>query len=128
MNKQKLIAIVSKKEKMSLDKAKALVDCIIGAMSHSLCMGERIEIRGFGSLKVKTYREYTGRNPKTGVKVNVASKSLPQFKSSKILKRVLNNGHDPQRRESKNIKKLWRTPSDHPEVRRAPIHSVISEK
>jgi integration host factor subunit beta len=47
---------------------------------------ERIEIRGFGSFKVKCYDGYQGRNPKTGAVIDVCEKKLPFFKVGKELK------------------------------------------
>ena len=48
-------------------------------MEKALIQGERVEIRGFGSFKIKNYEGYQGRNPKTGEIINVASKKLPVF-------------------------------------------------
>ena len=58
--------------------------------STALVDGDRVEIRGFGSFKVKDYRGYTGRNPKSGDVVNVAPKRLPFFRPGKELKELLN--------------------------------------
>jgi len=55
-------------------------------MSGTLFRGERIEVRGFGSFEVREYRDYTGRNPKTGEKIAVGKKKLPFFKLGKELK------------------------------------------
>jgi len=55
-------------------------------MEEALVKGERVEIRGLGSFKVKNYDGYTGRNPKTGEMINVAPKKLPFFKVGKELK------------------------------------------
>ena len=52
--------------------------------------GDRVEIRGFGSFKVKGYKGYTGRNPKSGEVVTVAPKRLPFFRPGKELKEFLN--------------------------------------
>ncbi|MBW2197084.1 MAG: integration host factor subunit beta, partial [Deltaproteobacteria bacterium] len=51
--------------------------------------GDRVEIRGFGSFSVKSYKPYVGRNPKTGEKINVTSKRLPFFKVGKELKEMV---------------------------------------
>jgi integration host factor subunit beta len=55
-------------------------------MAEALAHGDRFEIRGLCSFFVKEYDRYTGRNPKTGEKVKVASKKLPFFKAGKDLK------------------------------------------
>jgi integration host factor subunit beta len=48
--------------------------------------GERIEIRGLWSFFIKEYSGYTGRNPKSGEKVQIPAKRLPFFKPGKELK------------------------------------------
>ncbi len=55
-------------------------------MTQALIKGDRVEIRGVGSFKVKAYKGYTGRNPKTGVKSEVKPKRLPVFKVAKELR------------------------------------------
>ena len=67
-------------------KAEEVVNIVFGDMEDALVRGERIEIRGFGSFKVKHYGSYQGRNPKTGEIIHVAEKRLPFFKVGKELK------------------------------------------
>ena len=55
-------------------------------MSNTMANGDRVEIRGLCSFCVKQYKAYTGRNPKTGEKVEIKPKKLPFFKSGKELK------------------------------------------
>ena len=52
----------------------------------------RIEIRGFGSFEIRTYKPYDGRNPRTGNAVAVKAKRLPFFKVGKELKERVNAG------------------------------------
>ena len=59
-------------------------------MKEALIQGNRVEIRGLGSFKIKNYEGYSGRNPKTGKMVNVAPKKLPFFRAGKELKEFLN--------------------------------------
>ena len=61
-------------------------------MEGALKRGERIEIRGFGSFELRSYRPYEGRNPRTGVRVSVQPKRLPFFKVCKELKERVNAG------------------------------------
>ena len=63
-----------------------IVNEFFGAITQTLANNERVEIRGFGSFSVNGYKPYVGRNPKTGVKINVPSKKLPFFKVGKELK------------------------------------------
>jgi integration host factor subunit beta len=50
-----------------------------------------VEIRGFGSFKVKSYKGYQGRNPRTGEVVEVKPKQLPFFRAGKELKDYINS-------------------------------------
>ena len=59
-------------------------------MGSNLYQGERIEIRGFGSLSVRTRKSKNGRNPRTGESVFVPEKKAPIFKSGKGLRDRLN--------------------------------------
>ena len=67
-----------------------IVDTIFDVMTDSLSRGEGIEIRGFGSFKVKHRRERQGRNPKTGEQVQISAKRMPRFKIGKDLKERIN--------------------------------------
>lgn len=62
------------------------VKMIIDAMTSALSRGDRIEIRGFGSFALNYRPPRTGRNPKSGEKVQVAEKYVPHFKAGKELR------------------------------------------
>ncbi len=57
-----------------------------GEISNALANNDRVEIRGFGTFKVKHYDGYTGHNPKTGKPIKIKPKKLPFFKCSNELK------------------------------------------
>ena len=90
MNKTILIKKVSEKVQIPANIAKVIVNTLFDSMRESLEKGERIEIRGFGSFKVREYGAYKGRNPKTGRIVDVPPKRLPFFKVGKELKEMVN--------------------------------------
>lgn len=90
MTKSELIDALAARRGIPRKTAEEVVNTIFEAMRDTLCDGERIEIRGFGSFKVRDYKGYTGRNPKTGQEIQVAPKKLPVFKVSKNLKALLN--------------------------------------
>ncbi len=75
---------------MPKGRAELLVSCIFDSMERALRSGERIEIRGFGSFEIRSYKAYEGRNPRTGSAVNVKPKRLPFFKVGKELKERIN--------------------------------------
>ena len=63
---------------------------VLTVARDALLRGDRIEIRGFGSFKIKQYEGYVGRNPKTGESVQVKPKKMPFFKAGKGLLDYLN--------------------------------------
>jgi integration host factor subunit beta len=92
MTKSDLIDILCEQQKMPKGRAELLVNVIFESMEAALRVGERIEIRGFGSFEIRNYRAYEGRNPRTGTAVSVKPKRLPFFKVGKELKERVNEG------------------------------------
>ena len=90
MNKSELVKALADQANISLDEAPLVVNTFVASMKESLLEGGRVEIRGFGSFKVKEYGSYAGRNPRTGEKVAVEPKRLPFFRAGKELKEYLN--------------------------------------
>ncbi len=90
MNKSELIKALSDEANIPMEESILVVTTFVDCMKESLLSGERVEIRGFGSFKVKEYEGYTGRNPKTGTSVDVKPKRLPFFRAGKELKEYLN--------------------------------------
>jgi len=90
MNKSELITALSEGQDIRADEASAVVNSFIDSIKQALVTGGRVEIRGFGSFKVKDYKGYTGRNPKSGELVKVHPKRLPFFRPGKQLKEYLN--------------------------------------
>jgi integration host factor subunit beta len=86
MNRSDLIKILSKETGLTIRKSEDVVNTIFNGMADALAKGDRVEIRGFGSFKVKEYEGYTGHNPKTGEIIRVKPKKLPFFKCGKELK------------------------------------------
>jgi len=77
----------SQKERTVIDRE--TVTLFFDAIKDTLKSGDRVEIRGFGSFSVKAYDGYTGRNPKTGEKVDVQPKKLPSFRPGRELKKIV---------------------------------------
>ena len=93
MNKSDLAQVLAQKDHLSLKNAKVVVDTIFEIMTESLVRGQKIEIRGFGSLTTREYGAYMGRNPRSGELIRVKEKKLPYFKIGKDLKDRLNAGN-----------------------------------
>ena len=92
MTKSELIDHLAHDRDLPRRTAEEVVKVIFDSMRNTLVEGGRIEVRGFGSFKVKEYKGYVGRNPKTGQEIKVMPKRLPVFKVSKILRAEVNEG------------------------------------
>jgi integration host factor subunit beta len=92
MTKADLIDTVAEKLKLPRGRAELLVAQVFDSMVEALRRGEGIEIRGFGSFSIREYKEYEGRNPRTGETVHVKPKRLAFFKVGKELRERVNGG------------------------------------
>jgi integration host factor subunit beta len=90
MNKSELVKALSDEVNIPLVEASVYVDTFLDSVGKALVEEDRVEIRGFGSFKVKEYKGYKGRNPKSGESVSVPPKKLPVFRPGKELKDLLN--------------------------------------
>ena len=91
MTKYDLIENLYRETDLPLRKAEDLVTLVFREMGEALANGERVEIRGFGSFKIKHYDGYLGRNPKTSKTLEVKPKNLPFFKCGLELRKRLNS-------------------------------------
>ena len=90
MTKSGLIEKVAERTPhISKKDTEIVVNTIFDAMTEALKLGERIEIRGFGSFQVKVREAREGRNPKTGEPVHISAKRTPFFKVGKELKEMV---------------------------------------
>ena len=62
-----------------------IVNTIFETISVSLENGDRIELRGFGAFSVREHGARKGRNPQTGMEINIAAKNVVKFKPGKEL-------------------------------------------
>jgi integration host factor subunit beta len=92
MTKADLIDLIAERAKLPHGRAELLICQMFDSMVDALCRGEGIEIRGFGSFSIRSYKEYQGRNPRTGEAVRVRPKRLAFFKVGKELRERVNNG------------------------------------
>ncbi len=86
MNRSDLVNAMKNETTLTKNESEKIVNAFFGAITQTLSNNDRVEIRGFGSFTVNDYKPYVGRNPKTGVKIDVLSKKLPFFKVGKELK------------------------------------------
>lgn len=89
MTKSQVIETLAKAEGITLKAAETVVELAIETMAVALVNGDRVEIRGLGTFKIKHYDGFDGRNPKTFEKIEVKPKRLPFYKMGRELKRRL---------------------------------------
>jgi integration host factor subunit beta len=94
MTKADLVEEVTRVTELPRKESEAVVETIFESIIAALQGDDKIEIRGFGSFRTRQRRGRTGRNPKTGAKVEVPPKKIPFFKPSKELKDFI-NGPEP---------------------------------
>ena len=91
MKKSDFIYLLSKNLKDYTDNDVSLsADLIQKAIVESLKNRDRIEIRGFGSFCVRDRKSIRARNPKSGESIELAKRSIPFFRASKLLKKRVN--------------------------------------
>lgn len=86
MTKADLVKIVSENTGIIRKDVAVVVDSLLQSIKDSLTKGNHIEIRGFGTFKLKTRKPRVGRNPKTDEKVPVPARTVPTFKFSREFK------------------------------------------
>lgn len=92
MTKSELIErIAEQQDQLSPKDIELGVKLILEEMSQALAVGERIEIRGFGSFSLHYRSSRMGRNPKTGEAVKLEGKYVPHFKPGKELRDRVND-------------------------------------
>ena len=91
MTKADLVEEVAKHSGLSKKDAEIIVQTVLDSIVESLKSGEKIELRGFGSFRLRERTSREGRNPKTGEKVFVPAKKVPYFKPGKELRELINS-------------------------------------
>ena len=76
-------------EYLSHKEATTIVNTFFDSIAKELVAGNKVELRGFGSFKVKERKPRVGRNPKSGEKVHVPAKKVPYFKPGKELRLLI---------------------------------------
>ncbi len=114
MTKAELVEQVAATLALPKRQAETVVHLLWQSIMDALEAGDHVELRGFGSFRVRARRPRLGRNPKTGATVAIPAKQVPWFKPGKDLRALVNARpgvpDDPQRPAS---------PSARPRARRA---------
>ena len=91
MTKAQLIDEVARAADLSRKQSEQIIDIFFQSIVSALEKGEKIELRGFGSFRIRHRNARQGRNPKTGEAVAVPAKRIPYFKPGRELRELLNS-------------------------------------
>ena len=89
MTKADLVDSVANKTDIPKEKAEEIVNSLFDDIIAALKNGEKVNISGFGTFSVSHRKARTGRNPKTGEAIQIASSRAAKFKAGKTLKESL---------------------------------------
>ena len=95
MTKAEIVEEVSRMAGLAKKHSEVIEDTVYRSIITALQRGEKIELRGFGSFRLRQREPRKGRNPKTGDKVDVPPKKVPYFKPGKELKELINREAEP---------------------------------
>ena len=90
LTKAALIKEVAEVAGLTKRRAEIVVDTVFGSIVETLHRGEKVELRGLGSFRLRRRGPHRGRNPRTGDRVDVPSKRVAYFKPGKELKELIN--------------------------------------
>jgi integration host factor subunit beta len=90
MTKAELVDEVAKVSELTRKHSEVIVDAVFTSILDALQKGDKIELRGFGSFRIRRRDSRKGRNPKTGAGVVVPAKKVPHFKPGKELRELIN--------------------------------------
>jgi integration host factor subunit beta len=89
MTKADLVELVADSADVPRKQADEVVKVVLESIIAALHRDEKVELRGFGSFRIRQRGERVGRNPKTGEQVHVPAKRIPYFKPGKHLREEL---------------------------------------
>ena len=86
MNKQELISHVADRAGLNRNDAARAVETMLETITLALKRGDEVRLVGFGNFSVTRRKASTGRNPRTGEPIQIASSAQPKFRPGKVLK------------------------------------------
>ena len=90
MNKAELIELIANKTGTSKRQSEECVDLVIGAITKSVAKGEKVTLVGFGTFERRDRRARKGRDPRSGVSIDIPAKKVPAFSAGKQFKQAVN--------------------------------------
>ena len=104
MTKAELVEKVANQINLTKKQTEVVVNTVFSSITDSLAEGKKVELRGFGSFRIRQRNARVGRNPKSGQKVDVPSKKVPFFKAGKELRELVDEreAEEAAREEQEN--------------------------
>ena len=90
MKKKELVAAISEKSGMAKNQSEVALNAVIDCLTDLLGRGDSIILPGFASLSVKKRAARAGRNPSTGLPINIPASNVVSFKAGTNLKETIN--------------------------------------
>ena len=81
MNKTELVKKIAEKAQVSQAEAKTVLEATLESVKDALKAGDSVQLIGFGTFSVSERAARTGKNPRTGEKINIAAKNVAKFKA-----------------------------------------------
>lgn len=90
MNKEELVAEVSKKAKITQKQAADVLSALIETVEKTVSKGKKVTLVGFGTFEPRKRAARNGRNPQSGKAIKIPAKTVPVFSAGKRFKEVVN--------------------------------------
>jgi integration host factor subunit beta len=91
MTKAELVEKVAEKIQLTKKQTETVVNMLLNSITEALSEGDKVELRGFGSFRLRNRNPREGRNPKTGDTVQIPAKRVPFFKAGKELRDMVDS-------------------------------------
>ena len=91
MTKAELVEMVAEEINLTKKQTEVIVNILFNSITEALSRGDKVELRGFGSFRIRNRNPREGRNPKTGDTVYIPAKKVPFFKAGKELRAMVDH-------------------------------------
>ena len=91
MTKAELVERVAETIYLTKKQTETIVNILFNSIVEALSQGDKVELRGFGSFRIRHRNPREGRNPRTGDAVHIPAKHVPFFKAGKELREMVDN-------------------------------------
>lgn len=91
MNKAELVSAIASRSGQTKTQAEAGLNAALAIIQERVVAGDKVTLVGFGTFEQRTRKARTGRNPKTGEKIEIPAAKVPTFSAGKTFKEMVNH-------------------------------------